>query len=518
MGHKAIATFVYISALSLLVSGCASDNAGPFFETVVAPDPQLQQDLNGLESADSFSQECSTSILAQLPDTLPEAFCYPNATLLDVAVPSEGAKAEDVGVTDVVQDYSPNAEIQQSQWTTNQSLEMVQQFYQNVFDEQQWQVTRFPHELAGAGIFQGVKGNTRITIRFVNFSQLSAPPSNRTNDLISVSKVQPLRYTLEYRQSVAFERDATSEVRMWERDSLPTAIGQRLGQKVSPLRAAQVANEEVADEELENIDETVVGTTLASSEEFRSTKILDLDSVPAEISEYVKAGIALGSVAIEDHTTSSERGEGMYGTLTFRPNEPISRREFARWLVQANNRLHESQSSKQIRLANPFVEPVFEDVSQTDPDFRMIQGLAEAGLISSPLSSATDPSNALFRGDAPLTRETLIAWKISLDVRKGLPDATVETIQETWGFQDATNITPRMLRAVAADYQNGDRANLRRAFGYTLLFQPQKSVTRAEAAAALWYFGTEENGISATELLENQSMLDQPEQNNTPER
>ena len=95
-----------------------------------------------------------------------------------------------------------------------------------------------------------------------------------------------------------------------------------------------------------------------------------------------------------------------------------------------------------------------------------------------------------------------------MDIRKGLSAETVETVQKTWGFQDAAKVTPSILGALVADYQNGDRANLRRAFGYTLLFQPQKPVTRAEAAAALWYFGTEEDGISATEILERQTEAD----------
>ena len=45
----------------------------------------------------------------------------------------------------------------------------------------------------------------------------------------------------------------------------------------------------------------------------------------------------------------------------------------------------------------------------------------------------------------------------------------------------------------------GDKSNVRRVFGYTTLFQPKKPVTRGEAAATLWYFGTEGEGISAVE-------------------
>jgi hypothetical protein len=42
------------------------------------------------------------------------------------------------------------------------------------------------------------------------------------------------------------------------------------------------------------------------------------------------------------------------------------------------------------------------------------------------------------------------------------------------------------------------------------LFQPKKPVTRAEAAAALWYFGAEGEGISAQDALQSQRQQSQP--------
>ncbi|HEY9747138.1 MAG TPA: S-layer homology domain-containing protein, partial [Allocoleopsis sp.] len=94
---------------------------------------------------------------------------------------------------------------------------------------------------------------------------------------------------------------------------------------------------------------------------------------------------------------------------------------------------------------------------------------------------------------------------LPLDTRQALPTASLDAVKETWGFQDAAKIDPKALRAVLADFQNGDLANIRRALGYTTLFQPKKSVTRAEAAATLWYFGSQGEGVSALELLQNQS-------------
>ncbi|MFM7577364.1 MAG: S-layer homology domain-containing protein, partial [Microcystaceae cyanobacterium] len=75
---------------------------------------------------------------------------------------------------------------------------------------------------------------------------------------------------------------------------------------------------------------------------------------------------------------------------SFQPHNPITRREFARWLFMANNRFFADLPGKQIRQASPSSNPVFTDLPKTDKDFGMIQGLAEAGLIPSPLSN--DPS------------------------------------------------------------------------------------------------------------------------------
>lgn len=183
---------------------------------------------------------------------------------------------------------------------------------------------------------------------------------------------------------------------------------------------------------------------------------------------------------------------------TLEPNKPITRREYARWLITANNTLYPNTPSKQIRLAPKNANPVFSDVNNQDPDFAAIQGLAEAGLIPSSLTK--DANAVMFRPDAPLTREDLIRWKVPLDTRQSLPNASLDSIKETWGFQDANKINPQAWQAVYADWQNGEQSNIKRAFGYTTLFQPQKSVTLTEAASVLWYFGYQNNGISASEL------------------
>lgn len=187
------------------------------------------------------------------------------------------------------------------------------------------------------------------------------------------------------------------------------------------------------------------------------------------------------------------------GKKQFAPNEPVTRRTFARWLFEANNTLYRDRASQQIRPVREAKTPAFQDISPDDPDFPIIQGLAEAGLIPSRLTGNDEVTR--FRPDQSLTRQTLLLWKVPLDIRRSLPSADREAINDTWGFRDASAIDSEALGAVIADFNNEDNSNLRRVYGYTQLMQPQKAVTRAEAAAALWSFGTQGNVISANELL-----------------
>jgi hypothetical protein len=224
-----------------------------------------------------------------------------------------------------------------------------------------------------------------------------------------------------------------------------------------------------------------------------SGSFTDLNKAPKELQKYAQDLIQLGVLNLSANKSASKNQN------LFVPNKVITRREYARWLVTANNRIYASRPARQIRLAVETSQPAFQDVSRSDADFATIQGLAEAGLIPSSLSG--ESTAVLFRPDSPLTREEMILWKMPVDMRQALPTATIESVKQTWGFQDAARIDSRALRAVLADFQNGDQSNLRRAFGYTTLFQPKRSVTRAEAAAVLWHFGFQGDSISAQEVL-----------------
>lgn len=252
-----------------------------------------------------------------------------------------------------------------------------------------------------------------------------------------------------------------------------------------------------------------------------STPFSDLNDAPSALGRLVKEVAVLGiltpaeaepspkessppdsSLPSTQTPSSSATGSGTPGESTgtanaFLPNQPIRRRTYARWLFAANNAFNRDRPARTLREAIATATPTFQDVGQDDPDFAAIQGLADAGILPSALSG--DPI-VNFRPDATLSREDLVLWKLPLD--KGvLPKNNLDAVKEAWAFQDAGKINPRALGAILGDFQQGDQSLIRRVFGYTILFQPQRSVTRAEAAAALWYFGDQNQGMSAPELL-----------------
>ncbi|XP_027924200.1 uncharacterized protein LOC114181821 isoform X3 [Vigna unguiculata] len=175
------------------------------------------------------------------------------------------------------------------------------------------------------------------------------------------------------------------------------------------------------------------------------------------------------------------------------PSDLCTRREYARWLVSASSTLSRSTVSKvyPAMYIDNVTELAFDDVTPEDPDFSSIQGLAEAGLIESRLSRQDirlsgdeDDSPFYFSPGSPLSRQDLVSWKMALEKRQ-LPEADRKTLYQLSGFLDADKIHPNACPALVADLSAGEHGIIALAFGYTRLFQPDKPVTKAQAAMAL---------------------------------
>lgn len=445
----------------LPLGACSNSPWAANLERSLAADPRLTANpvtFGSSPSPSPASSPISASPTAQLPANFPgEIPRYPNAELIgvDPATPIQPSAGEAAPATE-------------TRWSTTDSPAQVQSFYQDRLGTEGWQLTPASPT---AGI-TAQRDDLRVAIA-------TAPAANSTE------------FTIRYQ----FQGDG--------------AIAS------SPSPAAPTASATSSDVPQPGDPEFVGPTPPADWTAKPPTAVMaslpfkDLNQAPSELQQYVTDLANLGALPLQGRSSSAgespspsnppSANPSSSNSQLFKPNQPITRREYARWLVAANNLIYASQPSRQVRLGAASETPAFADVPTSDPDFGAIQGLANAGLISSSLSG--EPAKA-FRPDAPLTREEMILWKVPVDIRRSLPTANLDAVQQTWGFQDAPKINPKALRAVLADYQNGDLANIRRAFGYTTLFQPQKAVTRAEAAAALWYFGAQGDGLSAKDALQ----------------
>ena len=333
----------------------------------------------------------------------------------------------------------------ETKWQSSAAINIITSFYQQKLQEDDWEIVK-----------------------------PASPSNNEPEDTITA-----LRDDLQVKVAVAKEKSGSdSEFTIQYQQVEKQAQNQ--GETPPKLEATQTQIEKKPE--------------VKTTEKPQTTTIEDLDRENPQVSQYIQDLAKLNVLTV----TKSE-DDNPEATTKFEPGKNITRREFARWLLTANNELYQNSPGKKIRPSSKSEQPAFQDVGKNDADFAVIQGLAQAGLIPSPLTG--NSTEVLFRPDAPLTRQDLLLWKIPLDTRKALPKGTVEAVRETWGFQDAADISPQALGAVLEDFNNGDNANIRRMFGYTTLFQPKKPVNRGEAASALWYFGEQGEGISAQDVL-----------------
>lgn len=432
-----------------LLTSCANSPTGKALERSLAADPKLKD--NPTLFAGSSAKNPQNQTTAKLPEDFPaEIPRYPGAQL---------QKVEPLTVSD--------AQGQVTNWSSPDPINIIQSFYQRAFTSNNWQIVSQPTDEAG-GTFVARQNDLQVTVSIPSGAATgnsSATPSS-TQPTAGQTSASVTKFDIQYIRNsseTASEPSAQPEV------TKPT----------EPSNAATQPTE----------------ASEASSQVFT-----DLNKLPQELRQHIEDLAALGVLSIKP---SGSKSNPAATSSQFQPNKAITRREYARWLVAANNQIFANRPGQQIRLASETSQPAFKDVPRIDPDFQSIQALAEAGLIPSALTG--DSTAVLFRPDAPLTRENLILWKVPLDTRQALPTASIDAVKQTWSFQDAAKIDPKALRAVLADFQNSEQANIRRVFGYTTLFQPKKPVTRAEAAATLWYFGSQGEGLSAKEALKLKS-------------
>ena len=478
--------------LLLLLTSCANSPVGQSLQRSLEADPQLEENNLDLVSTGNPTPLASVELPKDFPFEIP---LYEGAQLLDVEEISEldPSMSSDVDSSDTQSSVSNSAETELppppstntptpenseatetdpvpeppkmrslilTRWQTDDTPEQVTNFYQSQFQENNWQFIDQQGENPSDDLPNNImvrQEDLEVTVSIIKLPDEGGSEKQTPTPLST-------QYLIEYHRRdpdpmMATVPETTSET--------PSETDPETASETDPETASDTAS---------------------------STDSTDSDRAPEPLRKYIRD---LASLGIFQNPGSGENKSTPDRVI--QPNQIITRRKYAQWLMQANNKIYAHQPTKQIRLATTNSQAVFKDVPSNDPDFAIIQGLAEAGIIPSPLNGQS--TTVTFSPDQPLTRQELILWKVPLDVRRSLPTASVDAVKETWGFQDASKIDPKALRAVLADYQNGDFSNIRRTFGYTALFQPQKSVTRAEAAAVLWYFGLPGDGRSAEDAL-----------------
>jgi hypothetical protein len=474
-----------LAVLLTSLTACANSPTAKNLEQTLAADPRLKD--NSVTVTPSNDSTPPNNATAQLPADFPAQIpVYPNAQLKEVTQPTTQASGKSANPS-----TSDGGTL--TRWVSSDPSNLIESFYQKHFQGNNWKILSQPTDAQG-GTIEASRNNLHVSVSIQPQPATTSPsttpsPSQPTAGPNSTAAtefvIQYLRNTSETPSTTTGTNSSTPQ---------PSAAN-----SISPVPSSGVATQPAP---------TLPPTT--STANSSSEVFTDLNQLPQEFRQYIENLAELGALPLE--ASSSKNDKSATGTQ-FDPNKIISRREYARWLFTANNKIHANSPAQQIHVASQTAQPAFQDVPPTDPDFPIIQGLAEAGIIPSPLSG--DSTAVLFRPNAPLTREQMILWKVPLDTHRALPNASVDAVKQTWGFQDAARIEPKALRAVLADFQNSEQSNIRRVFGYTTLFQPQKPVTRAEAAAALWYFGTQGEGISAKDALSSKSQH-QPSATSTP--
>lgn len=163
-------------------------------------------------------------------------------------------------------------------------------------------------------------------------------------------------------------------------------------------------------------------------------------------------------------------------TGSFNPNQPITRGEFVAWLVKTNNLI--CPAERQIRLASASTSPSFKDLTPDNPYYNYIQGMADAGW------SVGYPDKT-FKPTKVLSREEMIAIKTPLD-HGGKGYDGYET-----HWNDGDKIQETFRPAMSDEYFG--KPNWTRIFGDTKSCNPQKAISRAEAAVCVSQIGWHSN-------------------------
>ena len=330
--YRRAAEFVGLVLLTSLTACASSGN----LEERFAPDPRLLNntiDVAGINRQNDENVQLPTDFPAEIPR-------YPNAQLKDVtqSTPPTGepGNKENAGVLTL--------------WSSSAPSDSVINFYQQEFQANNWELSPTNESTLAAR-----RNNLQVIVSIqpgASSTTSTTPSPNQSAENPQVAT----EFVIQYLRNSPEVQPTPAQV-IPPQPGEESSYGPPLPDQPTPSPVTPNPNPPVVANELQ--------------------VFTDINKAPQELRQHIEDLAALGVLALEP-TGSNNRSD----TTTFEPSKIISRRNYARWLVAANNKIHVNSPAQQIRSASETTQPAFQDVPRSHPDFPIIQGFRNS-LVSS---------------------------------------------------------------------------------------------------------------------------------------
>ena len=220
--------------------------------------------------------------------------------------------------------------------------------------------------------------------------------------------------------------------------------------------------------------EAAASATAAASESAAPSQAPTSSASPVATVSYTDINGIFAQKAITDE---AKLGAFESTNSQFKPNDPLSRGEYVKWLVTLNNVYFGDAPTSQFRLPEA-PEQTFTDVPQSSPDWKYVQALSDAGFVV-----GVDATH--FAPDRLITRQEMVAIKYQVDVgHKATPDPG-DTPALLSDYVDRNQVSKLYITAIHSDLYDGGTGNIQRIWGKTVYLHPTQVLTRGEAAISL---------------------------------
>ncbi|MEW5861712.1 MAG: S-layer homology domain-containing protein, partial [Cyanobacteriota bacterium] len=272
------------------LSACANSPNSEALERSLAADPKLKDNpaAFGLPSQNNSQNQTLVALPSDFPSEIP---VYPEAQLQEVT-PS-----------------TPDANQGQTlRWTTSDPSNSVQTFYQKEFQSNNWEIVSQPAETeegttTPTDTLVARRNNLKVTV--------SIQSGSGSNSFISTPSPTPATTANNAASST------TQFTIQYVRDG-------------SEAAAPSPNNSDVASQP------TTEATTDKPGSPSQPSVFTDINKAPQELRQYVENLAALGVLSLNSGGSKSNSAAGEQ----FEPNKTITRRQYARWLVAANNQIY----------------------------------------------------------------------------------------------------------------------------------------------------------------------------------